>query len=88
MTPDQKIILIVRFLTLADEYAFKRQLNGEDIKFIKVIIKRTAQNIKPKYAIIDDEPDSVHIIADKDYYAIEPLIKEFIKLNAVEVEEL
>lgn len=81
MTADQKIILIVRFLTLADEYALKRQLDGEDIKFIKVVVKNTSP-------LTDPEDDIVHIISNKDYYALEPLIKEFIKLDAIEVEEL
>lgn len=88
MTVDQKIILIVRFLTLADEYALKRQLDGEDIKFIKITIKKTVHYIKDRYAVIDNEPDSIHIIADKDYQALKPLLKEYIDMEAVEVEEL
>jgi len=80
MTTDQKIILIVRFLTLADEYALKRQLDGEDIQFIKVIVNKNPET--------DHEDEILHIISDKDYYAIEPLIKEFIDLEAIEVEEL
>ncbi len=80
MTLDRKLVLIVRFLTLADYYTLKRQLDGEEAKPVKVIIKNDPRT--------DEEGDIVHIIDSKDYYAIEPLIKEFIKLNAIEVEEL